>query len=312
MSYKTITTLLISMLALSCGNGNGNFDASGTFEAEEVIVSAETAGRITAFDAEEGVALQLGQIAVHIDTLPLSLQAKQVDATIASLNERTGSETPLVNTLKQQMQVQSTQIAALEREVQRIRKLVEADAATSKQLDDVTTQLNVAKEQRTLTQKQLDQETANLNLRNRSVLSEQQPLSVRKEQILDQLDRSMVRNPVKGTVLTSYAEVGEVTGPGKALYKIANLDSMVLRAYISGDQLASVKPGQKVKVMIDKNEDEYLNYDGIVSWISDKAEFTPKTIQTKDERAHLVYAMKIRVKNDGAIKIGMYGEVQFK
>lgn len=312
MSYKTITTLLISMLALSCGNGNGNFDASGTFEAEEVIVSAETAGRITAFDAEEGVALQLGQIAVRIDTLPLSLQAKQVDATIASLNERTGSETPLVNTLKQQMQVQSTQIAALEREVQRIRKLVEADAATSKQLDDVTTQLNVAKEQRTLTQKQLDQETANLNLRNRSVLSEQQPLSVRKEQILDQLDRSMVRNPVKGTVLTSYAEVGEVTGPGKALYKIANLDSMVLRAYISGDQLASVKPGQKVKVMIDKNEDEYLNYDGIVSWISDKAEFTPKTIQTKDERAHLVYAMKIRVKNDGAIKIGMYGEVQFK
>lgn len=312
MSYKTITTLLISMLALSCGNGNGNFDASGTFEAEEVIVSAETAGRITAFDAEEGVALQLGQIAVRIDTLPLSLQAKQVDATIASLNERTGSETPLVNTLKQQMQVQSTQIAALEREMQRIRKLVEADAATSKQLDDVTTQLNVAKEQRTLTQKQLDQETANLNLRNRSVLSEQQPLSVRKEQILDQLDRSMVRNPVKGTVLTSYAEVGEVTGPGKALYKIANLDSMVLRAYISGDQLASVKPGQKVKVMIDKNEDEYLNYDGIVSWISDKAEFTPKTIQTKDERAHLVYAMKIRVKNDGAIKIGMYGEVQFK
>jgi len=311
MSYKTITTLLISMLALSCGNGNGNFDASGTFEAEEVIVSAETAGRITAFDAEEGVALQLGQIAVRIDTLPLSLQAKQVDATIASLNERTGSETPLVNTLKQQMQVQSTQIAALEREVQRIRKLVEADAATSKQLDDVTTQLNVAKEQRTLTQKQLDQETANLNLRNRSVLSEQQPLSVRKEQILDQLDRSMVRNPVKGTVLTSYAEVGEVTGPGKALYKIANLDSMVLRAYISGDQLASVKPGQKVKVMIDKNEDEYLNYDGIVSWISDKAEFTPKTIQTKDERTHLVYAMKIRVKNDGAIKIGMYGEVQF-
>jgi len=312
MSYKTITTLLISMLALSCGNGNGNFDASGTFEAEEVIVSAETAGRITAFDAEEGAALQLGQIAVRIDTLPLSLQAKQVDATIASLNERTGSETPLVNTLKQQMQVQSTQIAALEREEQRIRKLVEADAATSKQLDDVTTQLNVAKEQRTLTQKQLDQETANLNLRNRSVLSEQQPLSVRKEQILDQLDRSMVRNPVKGTVLTSYAEVGEVTGPGKALYKIANLDSMVLRAYISGDQLASVKPGQKVKVMIDKNEDEYLNYDGIVSWISDKAEFTPKTIQTKDERAHLVYAMKIRVNNDGAIKIGMWGEVQFK
>lgn len=312
MSYKTITTLLISMLALSCGNGNGNFDASGTFEAEEVIVSAETAGRITAFDAEEGAALQLGQIAVRIDTLPLSLQAKQVDATIASLNERTGSETPLVNTLKQQMQVQSTQIAALEREVQRIRKLVEADAATSKQLDDVTTQLNVAKEQRTLTQKQLDQETASLNLRNRSVLSEQQPLSVRKEQILDQLDRSMVRNPVKGTVLTNYAEVGEVTGPGKALYKIANLDSMVLRAYISGDQLASVKPGQKVKVMIDKNEDEYLNYDGIVSWISDKAEFTPKTIQTKDERAHLVFAMKIRVKNDGAIKIGMYGEVQFK
>jgi len=312
MKYASITLLLSSILVASCGNGSGNYDASGTFEAEEVIVSAETAGRITAFDAEEGVALQPGQIAVRIDTLPLSLQAKQVDATIASLNERTGSETPLVNTLRQQMQVQSTQIASLEREQQRIKKLVEADAATSKQLDDITTQLNVAKEQRTLTQKQLDQETANLNLRNRSVLSEKEPLSVRKEQILDQMDRSMVKNPVNGTVLTSYTEVGEVTAPGKALYKIANLDSMVLRAYITGDQLASVKPGQTVKVLVDKNEDDYITYNGVVSWISDKAEFTPKTIQTKDERANLVYAMKIRVRNNGAIKIGMYGEVQFK
>nr|MBP7168628.1 HlyD family efflux transporter periplasmic adaptor subunit [Bacteroidia bacterium] len=150
-----------------------------------------------------------------------------------------------------------------------------------------------------------------ISTQNRSVLSEQTPLSKRKAQIDDQLSRTKVMNPVAGTVLTSYAEAGEITAPGKALYKIADLSIMDLRAYISGDQFSQVKIGQTVKVFIDNGKDDYKEMQGTVTWISDKAEFTPKTIQTKDERAHLVYATKIRVKNDGSVKVGMYGEVKF-
>lgn len=312
MNRRLLLPAIISIFAMSCGNGNGEYDASGTFEADEVIVSAETAGRILEFTAEEGVKLSKDQVAARIDTLSLALQAKQVDASMSALEQRTSDEGPLVRTLRQQMQVQSTQIASFEREQQRIKKLVDADAATGKQLDDITTQLNVAREQLELTKRQLEQETANLNLRNRSVMSEKEPMQVRKEQIMDQLDRSLVKNPIAGTVLTKYAEAGEVTGPGKALYKIANLDTMILRAYITGDQLPMVKLGQQVTVLVDRDEDNYNTLNGRVAWISDKAEFTPKTIQTKDERANLVYAVKIRVKNDGSIKIGMYGEVRLK
>lgn len=314
MNMKKISLLLLtisSTLLISCKNGNGDFDASGTFEANEVIVSAETAGKILDFAADEGTKLEKNQVAVVIDPTNLQLQSDQVAASINALGEKTSDLTPYIRTLEQQIEIQKTQVSSLERERTRFANLLKEDAATGKQLDDIETQLKVAKEQLGLSQRQLDQQKAAISTQNRSVLSEQTPLSKRKAQIDDQLSRTKVMNPVAGTVLTSYAEAGEITAPGKALYKIADLSIMDLRAYISGDQFSQVKIGQSVKVFIDNGKDDYKEMQGTVTWISDKAEFTPKTIQTKDERAHLVYATKIRVKNDGSVKVGMYGEVKF-
>lgn len=302
---------LCSTVLISCKSGNGDFDASGTFEANEVIVSAETAGKILDFAAEEGTKLEKNQVAVVIDPTNLQLQSEQVEASINALGEKTSDLSPYIRTLEQQIEIQKTQVSALERERTRFSNLLKEDAATGKQLDDIETQLKVAKEQLALSQRQLDQQKATIGTQNRSVLSEQAPLSKRKAQIDDQLNRTKVMNPVAGTVLTSYAEAGEMTAPGKALYKVADLTVMDLRAYISGDQFAQVKIGQTVKVFIDNGKDDYKEIPGTISWISDKAEFTPKTIQTKDERAHLVYATRIRVKNDGSMKVGMYGEVKF-
>jgi HlyD family secretion protein len=312
MKKKYLLLLIISStLLISCKKGDDDFDASGTFEANEVIVSAETAGKILEFTAEEGTKLEKNQIAAVIDPTNLQLQSEQVGARINALGEKTSDLTPYIRTLEQQIEIQKTQVSSLKREHTRFANLVKEDAATGKQLDDIETQLKVAKEQVALLQRQLDQQKATIGTQNRSVLSEQAPLSKRKAQIDDQLNRTKVMNPVAGTVLTSYAEAGEITAPGKALYKIADLTKMDLRAYITGDQFAQVKIGQTVKVFIDNGKDEYKEIAGTVTWISDKAEFTPKTIQTKDERAHLVYATKIRVKNDGSVKVGMYGEVKF-
>lgn len=314
MNMKKISLLLLtisSTLLISCKKGNGDFDASGTFEANEVIVAAETAGKILDFAADEGTKLEKNQVAVVIDPTNLQLQSEQVEASINALGEKTSDLTPYIRTLEQQIEIQKTQVSSLERERTRFANLLKEDAATGKQLDDIESQLKVAKEQLGLSQRQLDQQKAAISTQNRSVLSEQTPLSKRKAQIDDQLSRTKVMNPVAGTVLTSYAEAGEITAPGKALYKIADLSIMDLRAYISGDQFSQVKIGQTVKVFIDNGKDDYKEMQGTVTWISDKAEFTPKTIQTKDERAHLVYATKIRVKNDGSVKVGMYGEVKF-
>jgi HlyD family secretion protein len=206
----------------------------------------------------------------------------------------------------------SSQLAALreqlkqaEREQQRITNLLKADAATQKQLDDANTQIAVIK-------KQIEAQQSSLNITAASLNEETLPLTVQVEQLNDQLQKCTLINPVNGTVLTKYAEANEMAVNGKPLYKIADLSAMILRAYITGDQFAQVKINQPVKVLVDAAEGKYTEYTGTIAWISDKAEFTPKTIQTKDERANLVYATKIKVKNDGRLKIGMYGEVKFQ
>ncbi len=312
INFKNILSLLgIALLFTACNNGNGDFDATGTFEADEIIVSSETAGRILQFDATEGSQLKKGELTVSIDTTSLALQSEQVAASIQALSEKTTSLAPYIHTLEQQVEVQKTLKKTAERERSRIANLVKEDAATQKQLDDAQSLLEIATSQLALAERQLDQQKNTINTQNRSILSEQSPLEKRKAQVDDQLNRTQVLSPIDGTLLLKYAEAGEVTAPGKALYKIAHLNSMNLRAYISGDQLSTVKLGQKVKVFIDKGKDEYKELSGTLTWISDKAEFTPKTIQTKEERAHLVYAVKIKVTNDGEIKLGMYGEVKF-
>jgi HlyD family secretion protein len=306
-----LSLFVIVLLFTSCKNGNGEFDATGTFEADEIIVSSETAGRILQFDATEGSALKKGELTVSIDTTSLALQSEQVAASIQSLNEKTTSLAPYIHTLEQQVEVQKTLKRTAERERNRVSNLFKEDAATQKQLDDAQSQFEIATSQLALAERQLEQQKNTINTQNRSILSEQEPLEKRKAQVDDQLNRTQVLSPIDGTLLLKYAEAGEVTSPGKALYKMANISSMNLRAYISGDQLSMVKLGQKVKVFIDKGKEEYKELAGTLTWISEKAEFTPKTIQTKEERTHLVYAVKIKVANDGEIKLGMYGEVKF-
>ena len=296
-------------LMASCNTNKSTADGSGTFEADEVIVSSELNGRILQLNVHEGDTLSKGSIAAVIDASNLELQKEQVEASINSLKEKTSDVAPQIKLLQEQITVQQAQLTSWEREKTRTENLIKEDAATPKQLDDINTQIDVLKKQIDVTTQQIKVQMNNTSTQNRSILSEQPSLQKRVAQIRDQLQRSNVINPLNGTVLTKYAEAGEVTAAGKALYKIADLSTLKLRAYITGDQLSQVKLNQPVKVLIDNGAKDYKTYSGYISWISDKAEFTPKTIQTKDERANLVYAIKINVKNDGYLKIGMYGEV---
>lgn len=303
-----ITTVL---LVASCTNNNNQHDASGTFEADEVVVSSELPGKLLSFNVQEGQQLSKDSIIGTVDAVNISLQQQQVEASIKALGEKTLDVTPQVQLLQNQAAVQQSQLNNLLHERTRIENLLKADAATGKQLDDINAQIDVIKKQLNVTQQQINVQRSNVATQNRSILSEADPLKKRIAQLKDQEQRGNIINPVNGTVITKYAERGEITAAGKALYKIADLSSLYLRAYITGVQLPQVKLGQTVTVLIDNGGKKYKEYSGVITWVADKAEFTPKTIQTKEERASLVYAVKIKVKNDGYLKIGMYGEVKF-
>ncbi len=300
-----------SAIFLSCNGKNENFDASGTFEVDEVIVSSELPGKILRLDIEEGRSFSKDSVVGVVDAENISLQKEQVEANIQALGEKTSDVTPQVKLLENQLAVQQSKLDNLLHEKTRIENLVKQDAATGKQLDDITAELDVANKNIAVTQQQINVQRNNIATQNRSILSEGKPLEKRVAQLNDQLKKANIINPVSGTVITKYAEAGEITSPGKALYKIADLSTMTLRAYITGTQLSQVKLGQNIRVLIDDGADKYKDLPGTITWIADKAEFTPKTIQTKDERANLVYAIKVKVKNDGYLKIGMYGEVKF-
>lgn len=304
------TRAVIALIMIGC-NGNGNsFDASGTFESDEVIVSSLTNGRILSFNVQEGSVLAKDSIVGLVDPTNLSLQKEEVEATIQSLNQQTMDVTPQIRLLENQITVQQSQLENLLHEKARIENLLKADAATGKQLDDINAQIDVIKKQMAVTQQQINVQKNTVGTQNRGILSQGKPLEKKAEQIADLLKKANIINPISGTVITKYAEAGEMTVSGKALYKIADLSELNLRAYITGVQLPTIRLGQQVKVMIDQGEKKYKEYSGTITWISDKAEFTPKTIQTKEERANLVYAIKVKVKNDGFLKIGMYGEVK--
>lgn len=308
--------IFIAMLAIvlitSCRSNGNKFDASGTFEATEVIVSSELNGKILSLTLNEGDTVSANRVVGTVDAEGIALQKEQVEASISSLSDKTADVRPQVALLQNQLAVQQSQLNNLQHEKQRIENLLKQDAATGKQLDDINAQIDVVRKQMTVTQQQINVQRSNTSTQNRSILSESKPLQKRVEQLNDQLKRADIINPINGTILTKYAEAGELTSTGKALYKIADLSEMKLRAYVTGDQLSQIKLGQQVKVLVDDGKDKYKELKGTISWISDKAEFTPKTIQTKEERANLVYAVKINVKNDGYLKIGMYGEVLFK
>jgi HlyD family secretion protein len=298
MGLKSYTLLLAGIAFLgSCNNGDSEFDATGNFEAEEVIVSSEAAGKLLQFKPEEGQALQKGEIVGYVDTIQLHLKKRQLKSSIGAVLARQPDPSSQLATVQEQ-------ITTAKKEKDRFERLLNEDAATQKQVDDINAQI-------ALLEKQYKALQSSLATTNQSLRSETVPLNIQIEQVEDMIQKSVIINPINGTVLVKYAEESEVTGPGKGLYKIADLTSIILRAYISGNQLSAIKLNQKVNVMVDDLEEDYKKYDGEIVWISDKAEFTPKTIQTKEERANLVYAVKIKVKNDGFLKIGMYGEVKF-
>lgn len=310
MKKFPLFVLLFSLGA--CNAGDDRFDATGSFEADEVVVSSQLAGQLLTFNVEEGDTLQQGQVVGTIDAKALDLQREQVQATIRSLSEKTADVTPQVQLLQNQLAVQEAQLRNLLHERERTEWLVKADAATGKQLDDLNMQIDVVQRQMRVTRQQIAVQRNATGTQNRAVLSESAPLQKRAAQLEEQLSKASIINTHAGVVTTTYAEPGEVTAQGRALYKIADLSVMTLRAYVTGAQLPDIKLGQAVKVFVDKGRNDYRTYNGAITWISGKAEFTPKTIQTKEERANLVYAIKIKVPNDGYLKMGMYGEVQLQ
>lgn len=292
---KTLIILSATILLASCAGEENAFDATGTFEAKEIIVSTGVGGKIIQLKAEEGDSLSANAIVGTIDTTQLYLKKLQLQAQIKAVL----SKQPDINS---QIAGLQEQIKTANAEKIRIDNLVAAGVGTQKQADDIRSQITVL-------QKQLDAQQTALQITSQSIYQEVAPLTLQIAQVDDQLVQSAILNPVKGTVLTLYAEQGEFTTPGKAIYKIADLSTMTLRAYITGAQLAQIKLGQQVTVKIDNGEKNYSELTGTIYWISEKAEFTPKTIQTKEERANLVYAIKVKVPNNGQIKIGMYGEL---
>lgn len=297
MKLKHIITIFAVATLFSCNKLEKNYDASGSFEAEETIISAESAGTIKAFELSEGQELKVGQQIGYIDSIQLYLKKKQLMASInAVLSKR-----PDVAT---QLGALDEQLVTAAKEKNRMTSLVASGAGTQKQLDDIDAQINVINKQKEALQ-------STLKITVNGITQETQPLYVQIEQLNDQLTKCRIINPVNGTVLAKYVEPNEVAAPGKPLYKIADLSEIILRAYISGSQLSQVKLGQQLKVFVDDGPEKYKEYPGEIEWISEKAEFTPKTIMTKDERSNLVYAIKIKVKNDGYLKLGMYGEVKF-
>lgn len=312
MNIKNLSATIFIFSFIACNNNKHQSDASGTFEVDEVVVSSEATGKILSLNIREGDTISKGEIVGEIDTINLALQKQQIEASIQSLDEKTINVAPQVDLLKKQLAVQQSQLQNLLHEKKRFENLLNQDAATGKQVDDINAKADLAKKQIAVTQQQINVQRNNISTQNKSIMSEKNPLEKNVAQINEQIKKSNIVNPVSGTVITKYAEAGELTTTGKALYSIADLSEMTLRAYVSETQLSQIKLNQNVKVLIDNGNDGYKEMNGIITWISDKAEFTPKTIQTKDERANLVYAIKIKVKNDGYLKIGMYGEVNFK
>ncbi|MBW1619764.1 HlyD family secretion protein [Empedobacter falsenii] len=299
--YKIKTIALVAGIATmltACNDNKVSFDASGSFEAEETIISSEATGTIEQFSIEEGQTLEAGQTIGYIDSLQLYLKKKQLEAqTVAVLGKKPN--------IPVQLSALQEQLRTAQSEQTRITNLVKGDAATPKQLDDINAQIEVLK-------KQIEAQKSTLSISSEGLSKDIVPLQVQIEQLNDQLAKCNIINPTNGTVLAKYAEANEMTATGKPLYKIADLSNIILRAYITGNQLPQVKLNQQVKVLTDDGKGGYKETTGTIVWINDKAEFTPKTIQTKDERANMVYAIKVKVKNDGAYKVGMYGEIKFK
>ena len=296
--HQYICSVAIGLVLGACTSQEEQYDASGIFETTEVIVSAKGTGELQSFQVEEGQAVRQGEVLGWIDTLQLSLKDRQLAASLLATESKRLDEKRQVAHLRQQ-------IENLQREKERFTALLNAKATTAKQVDDIDYQIKVLQNQLVATQEQINSSNSSLSRQSESIQAQ-------RAQMEDQIRNAMISSPITGTVLTKYAEQGEFAVPGKALFKVADVSQMKLRAYITADQLTQLQIGQAVAVYADRGITDRKRYAGRVVWIADKAEFTPKTIQTRNERANLVYAVKIAVENDGFIKRGMYGEGRFK
>lgn len=295
--FLSVIIFAVTLAFVSCsGNGNGNF-ATGTFEATEVIVSSEANGRLVSFDIDEGDSISSGIVLGVIDTTQLYLKKLQMEASLNSL-ENSKSD------VYKQIAVIKKQIETAEKEEKRVRNLLADGAATEKQLDDIVAQVE-------LLQSQLVAQQSALTKANNSIDGQAASVGAQLLQLDDMLSKSRIVSPIDGVVVGKYLEVGELATQGRPLLKVADMKNMYIRAYLTSLQLYNIKLGDEVKVFADFGGDEKREYAGRVTWISEQSEFTPKTILTDDERANLVYAVKISVRNDGFIKLGMYGEIKW-
>ena len=292
MKYTRYLLPAIFISFLGCNNNEGQADAYGNFEAIEVIVSAEAQGRIMAFAPREGEVLQQGSVIVIVDSTQLHLKKQQLQSGSVSLRSK-------ISTLDAQVKASGVQLENMKREKRRIDKLLAGGAATSKQQDDINGQIALLEAQIVAAESQ-----------KASVFAERNTLNIQIQQVEDQIWKCAVRSPMNGIILAKYKEEGEIVAPGQSLCKMANMDHLILRAYVSGKQLSEIETGQSVKVRFDV-PGGMEETTGVVNWISSQAEFTPKIIQTKEERVNLVYALKVEVPNDGKLKIGMPGELLF-
>ena len=337
---KKLLLLAIGVLMVaSCGKDKQDYDATGTFEATEITVSAESAGQLKTFNISEGQVLNNGVTVGQIDARQLTLKRNQLatnneqlaathgqlDANKRQLAANKQATSSRQLDLKKQVAAIRQQIVNQQRERQRFTELLKDGAVARKQVDDIDYQLQVLKKQLAATEEQIASQNAALADQNKGITAQMegidaqqavvnaQQAGVRSQQaqIDDQIAHTFIKSPITGTVLEKYAEAGEFVAVGKPLFKVANMKRMFIRAYITSAQLKNIKLGQKVKVMADYGKGQKKTYNGVITWISSRSEFTPKTIVTDDERADLVYAIKIQFQNDGYVKIGMYGEVKF-
>ena len=295
---KKIMILATGLVVLaSCGNKDVDYDASGVFETTEVLVSARGTGEIVSLNIEEGQQVKANEELGRLDVTQLELKKDQLKSGKSAATSRKLNTAQQVASINQQIQ-------NLQKEKARFQALLRDGAATQKQVDDIGYQIAVL-------QKQLSAVNEQVSTANTSIDGQSAGFDAQIGQVDDMLRQAVITSPIDGVILSKYAEQGEFAAPGRALFKVADVNQMRLRAYITADLLTNVKIGQKVKVYADQGEKGRKEYEGVVSWISSEAEFTPKTIQTRDERSNLVYAVKVDVKNDGIIKRGMYGDVKF-
>ena len=298
MKSSIIMIFSLALFFVSCKNKNNQSDASGTFEATETIVSAEANGKILELNLEESQLLQQGQQVGYIDSVQLHLTRLQLMQNRKAILSGRPDVTTQIESLQKELE------NALS-DKKRIENLVKGQVASQKQLDDASTRVSVL-------QSKIEAQKSILNTTTSTLTEQGNTVEFQLGQVEDQLRKCRIINPVNGTVLTKYANAFEMVSVGKPLYKIADLTTIILRAYITGNQLPVIKLKQKVKVFTDDGKGGFRETEGMITWISDKAEFMPKTIQTKDERANMVYAIKVNVQNDGSYKIGMYGEIKFQ